>query len=499
LVVTLVFSAGAILARGQEAATARKAPPSFLFVIADDWGFPHAGAYGDTVVRTPNFDRLAREGALFRNAFCASPSCTPSRGAILTGQAIHRLGPAGNLHSFLPDSYTTYPDRLERSGYTIGLKGKGWAPGVLENTNRTRNPAGPAFPDFETFLKTVPDGKPFAFWYGSQDPHRVYEPGSGAASGLDPNQVTVPPWWPDTPEVRNDILDYYREVELFDTQVGALLAALEKSGRADSTLVIVTSDNGCPFPRGKANLYDAGTHEPMAARWPGHIKPGTVIDGFVVLADIAPTALEIAGLPIDPAMTGRSLVPLLEGKAQEGRDAAFFGRERHANVRKGDLSYPSRAIRTADFLFIENLRPDRWPAGDPEKYKSVGPYGDIDGGPTKGLMMARRDDPAVRPLFESSFGKRPAEELFDLKADPYQLHNVADDPAYASRKADLKKRLGAFLSATGDPVSAGAGREVFDDYEYFGERPAARPGVTKKGAARKATPRTKTAAAPPGR
>jgi hypothetical protein len=191
---------------------------------------------------------------------------------------------------------------------------------------------------------------------------------------------------------------------------------------------------------------------------------------------------------------------LFDGKPQEGRAAAVFGRERHANVRAGDLAYPARAIRTADFLFIENLRPDRWPAGDPEKYRSVGPYGDIDGGPTKDIMMERRDDPAVKPLFESAFGKRPAEELFDLKADPYQLRNVAADAAYASKKAELKKRLDDFRARTGDPVSAGSGREVFDDYEYFGERPAPRPGaVAKKGAVKKGTPRKKAAAPSPGR
>src|SRR5262245_35798306 len=119
--------------------------PNILIAMADDWGWPHAGAYGDTVVKTPEFDRLAAEGALFRNAYCASPSCTPARGAILTGQAVHRLEQGANLWSFLPVKFTVFPDLLQRAGYAIGLQGKGWGPGTLDGTGRTRNPAGPNF------------------------------------------------------------------------------------------------------------------------------------------------------------------------------------------------------------------------------------------------------------------------------------------------------------------------------------------------------------------
>src|SRR6185503_13989215 len=190
--------------------------PNILLVVADDWSHPHAGAYGDRTVKTPAFDRVAREGALFENAFTTAPSCTPSRAAILTGQTPHRLAEGGNLHSFLPARFAVYPDLLEAAGYHVGFTGKGWGPGRFEPGGRTRNPAGPAFESFEAFLQKRPSGAPFCYWFGSNHPHRPYQAGSGARAGLRAESVAVPAFLPDTPEVRNDLLDYYQEVQLFD-------------------------------------------------------------------------------------------------------------------------------------------------------------------------------------------------------------------------------------------------------------------------------------------
>ncbi len=223
--------------------------PNIVFAIADDWSWPHSGADGDPVVKTPNFDRLAREGMRFSRVFCLAPSCTPSRGSILCGQEPHRLEQGGNLWSQLPSKFVTYPDLLEQNGYHVGVTRKGWGPGTLEDTGRTRNPAGPSFKSFDQFLKSVPQGKPFCYWFGSYDPHRPYEKGSGVKASLDPDQVNVPAFLPDTPEIRRDILDYYVEVQRFDSQVGEILKSLENAGLAQNTLVVVTSDNGMPFPR----------------------------------------------------------------------------------------------------------------------------------------------------------------------------------------------------------------------------------------------------------
>lgn len=465
----LAAAAGAVVAPtvGQVFAQSQRAEerPNILFCIADDWGFPHASIYGDKVVKTPTFDRIAREGALFTRSYCAAPTCTASRGGILTGQAIHRLEGGANLWSALPSKFKAYPDLLEAKGYAVGLKGKGWSPGNFKAGGWSRNPAGPTVPNFEQFLKNTPKGKPFCFWFGSVDPHRTYEQGSGVRSGMKLDDVVVPPYLPDTPEVRSDILDYYFEVQRFDREVGEHLKLLEAAGQLDNTLVVMTSDNGWPFPRGKANLYDYGVHMPLAIRFPAKIKPGTVVEDFVSHTDFAPTFLELAGLEPLREMTGQSLLSILAGTRKS--NAAFTERERHANVRQGDLSYPARAIHTKDFLYIRNFRPDRWPAGDPQKYFSVGAFGDIDGGPTKAQLLDHRDEPAFAKSFALACAKRPAEELYDLAKDPYQLTNVADQSQYAEAKAQLRARLDKHLTDTADPRLL-HDDDRFDRYEYYG-------------------------------
>jgi len=279
----------------------------------------------------------------------------------------------------------------------------------------------------------------------------------------------VPRFLPDTPDVRGDLLDYYAEVQRFDGQIARLLDALEKTGEANNTIVVVTSDNGMPFPRAKANLYDAGTRMPLALRWPARVKAGTKVHAFVSLVDLAPTFLEAAGVSVPAGVTGQSLLPLLTGGATAGptRDRVFIERERHANVRRGDLSYPARAIRTAGHLYIRNYRPDRWPAGDPELYFAVGPFGDIDDGPSKQLLLTRRTDPGVTRFFQLATAMRPAEELFDLQADPAQLVNLAGDAAHAAIRAKLRAQLEAWQRATGDPRIV-EDDDRWDRYPYFG-------------------------------
>ena len=442
-------------------------PPNILFALADDWGYGHAGVYGDKVVHTPTFDRIVREGALFMRAYCTSPSCTPSRGSMLTGRPVHQLEEGGNLWSTLPKKFVCYPDLLEAHGYVVGFSGKGWAPGTIAGTGRPRNPAGPSFKNFAAFRKTVPDGKPWCFWFGSHDPHRAYVKDTGVQSGMKLADVSVPPYLPDTPEVRGDICDYYFAVQRYDRDTGDILKQLEQAGELDNTIIVMTGDNGWPFPRSKANLYDCGTHESLAIRWPGVATPGRVVDNFVTLADLAPTFLEAAGLPPLPEMTGRSLIPLLRGEKVAGRGQVFVERERHANVRKGDLSYPSRAIRTRDFLYIRNLRPDRWPAGDPEMWKAVGPFGDIDNGPSKVFLLAHRDESETGRLFELACGKRPGEELYDLRKDPNELNNVAGRPEYAADQTRLRAQLDQWMKETSDPrVDEKA--DPWDKYPYIG-------------------------------
>ena len=444
---------------------ASKNRPNILFCIADDWSWPDASIAGAKVVKTPTFDRVGREGVLFENAFVSAPSCTPSRGAIVTGQWHWRLEEGCDLWSTLPAKFDVYPDMLEKVGYHVGFTRKGWGPGYDEPGGRTRNPAGPRFKDFGRFLEARPSGAAFCFWFGSHDPHRGYKWRSGVQSGMKLDDVEVPAPLADSEQVRTDICDYYWEVQRFDREVGELLEVLEKKGELDNTLVVITGDNGLPFPRCKSNLYDRGTNVPLAVRWPAKVKGGRVVEDFISLSDLAPTFLEAGGLKPAPDMTGRSFLDILtsgkSGQVDAKRDKVFTGMERHTTRRQGKVGYPMRAIRTHDYLYIRNFKPDRWPAGDPEG------YGDIDGSPTKTYMMQNRNEPKVKKLFELAFGKRPAEELYDLRKDPDQLNNVAGQAKYLDIQMKLDAELMAKLKATKDPRALGKG-DMFDKFPYYG-------------------------------
>jgi arylsulfatase A-like enzyme len=459
------FLAAAGIPRLSRGAAAER--PNIVFAIADDLSWLHTGASGDRIVKTPTFDRVAAEGVRFTNAFCCSPSCTPSRGGILTGQDIWRLKDGGNLWSTLSKEFAVYPDLLASAGYHIGLTGKGWGPGDFKPGGWTRNPAGPAYPNFDAFFQSVPNGRPFCYWFGSQDPHRPYDPGSGRASGMRIEDVQVPPWLPGAVEVRSDILDYYFEIQRFDRNVGAILKTIEAAGQLENTLFVIASDNGMPFPRAKTNLYDSGTHMPLAMRWPARVKGGRVIDDFTGFADLAPTFLEAAGLKPPSAMTGRSLMGILaggkQGRVETARDRVFTARERHTAMRAGGVGYPMRAIRTYDYLYIRNFAPDRWPAGDPPH------YGDIDNGPSKEFVIENRERPEFARYYQMACAKRPAEELYDLKKDPQQQTNVAGKADYRSARERLSSDLDRRLRQTGDPRLTG-GPVIWDTADYYGQR-----------------------------
>jgi uncharacterized sulfatase len=474
--------------------------PNILFCISDDQSYAHTGANGDPVVQTPAFDRIAREGLRFTNAFCDAPTCGPSRSAILTGQAIWRLEEAGNIHSTLPAKFATYTEELQKSGYQLGYTGKAWSPGRLEPGGRSENPAGPAFDreklkpayhgirntdyagNFEDFLAKTSDEKPFCFWLGTSEPHRHYEKGSGKRSGKDPAKVVVPPIFPDHEIVKNDILDYYVEIEHFDKMVALAIMALEKSGQLDNTLVVVTSDHGMPFPRAKATLYDAGSKVPLAIRWPGGIKnPGRDVSTFVNLSDVAPTFLEAAGLPTPKMMSARSFIDLFADQKTPERKAAYIAMERHDGCRKGGKGYPCRAIRTSDYLYIHNFEPTRWPSGSPDPSvcaRSI-PYGEIDDSPTKTFMMEHQTEHGTARLAALAFGMRPAEELYDLKNDPAQMKNLAGTTETAAIQKSLRQRLFDHLKKTKDPRVIG-GPVNWDYYPYYGKISTKGWSVAKK-------------------
>ncbi|MCB1092844.1 MAG: sulfatase, partial [Verrucomicrobiae bacterium] len=383
----------------QAAKAAEDNRPNILFAIGDNWAWPHASILGDPTVKTPVFDRIAREGVLFENAFCPVPSCSPTRSSLLTGRAAHQLEEAASLWSVFQRKFQVFTDKLAEAGYEVGFAGKGWSPGKYLEYGWPQNPAGKEYKSFEEFMEQRDPAKPFFFWHGNTDAAlHAWQYGPEGWGGMDPASVVVPPEMPDTREVREAILAYYGGVQRQDDQFGDAVARLEKDGLLDDTLVIYTSDNGWQMPRGLANCYDTGTRIPFAARWGRHLQAGRKTGEFISLTDLAPTFLEIAGLPIPETMTGHSFLDVLQGKPSAvSRDHVFIERERHANVRKGNLSYPIRGIRTKDFLYLRNLRPDRWPAGDPEAWVAVGDFGDVDGSWAKEFILANRTDPKIQP------------------------------------------------------------------------------------------------------
>lgn len=490
--------------------------PNLLFIFADDWG-RFASAYGkldgpgspNDVVKTPNFDRIAREGTLVRQAFVSAPSCTPCRSALLSGQHFWRTGRAAILQGAVWDeSIPTYPRLLTQAGYHMGKTGKVWSPGnpadipygrpvpgfqkagmrfnsfskfgtdqvksgdSIDSCRRTllREVRG----NFEDFLSKRPSQAPFGYWFGPTNVHRKWVKGSGKALwGIDPDSLKgkLPPFLPDIPEMREDFADYLGEVQALDAYAGELLDALEKAGELDNTLVVMSGDHGPPgFPHGKCNLYDFGSRVALALRGPG-VEKGKVSDTLVSLPDLAPTFLEMAGVKPPATMTANSLQSLgvINGSGDIDRktmprDAVFIGRERHyPTARDGGLPYPQRAIRTKDHLYIINFRPDRWPLGDPRQLQGGTPtwdklanntgvtLSDEDAGPAKAWLVLNRDTAQGKPFFDHAYGKRPAEELYVLSDDPHQMRNRAGDKTLEGIRKNLRERLLKTLEETGDP------------------------------------------------
>ncbi len=469
-------------------AAADGARPNVLFVITDDQSWRDTSAEGSRMVRTPAFDAVARAGVRFTHAFAACPSCTPSRSAVLTGRHIWQVGEGGVLYGTMPAAYPPFTHALQDAGYDTGWTGKGWGPGEWEPGGLPRPPLGREYnrrlhspaphaaldqrdyaANFADFLRDRSAGRPFFFWVGVTEPHRVFEAGAGLRAGKRLEDADVPPYWPDTPEVRSDLLDYALEIEWYDRQLARVLALLEATGEADNTLVVLTSDNGMAFPRAKVNLYDPGVRMPLAIRWPRLVRGGRVVDDFVWHVDFAATFLAAAGVPLPAGFAGRSLLPLLEsgraGRVEPERDRAYTALERHTWCRPDGATYPIRGLRTYDFLYLRNFEPERWPTGGPDFISSnKTPHGDVDGAPIKDFMELAANQRRFPREFAWCYGRRPLEELYDVRADPHQVRNLAADPAYAAVKARLWSELRDYLARTGDPRLEG--KDPWQGYAY---------------------------------
>ena len=473
-------------------AAAQTGRPNILFAISDDQSAMHAGAYGDTSVHTPAFDRVAVEGVLFNFAFTAAPSCAPSRSAILTGRNIWELEEGGILLGVLRSKFTVFTLLLEDAGYELGATGKTWGPGRMEGWERDvfgrsvsthrlpedeRRPGLNALDyaaNFDEFFDERDTSKPFFFWLGTSEPHQRYDIGAWRKAGKRLGDALLPGAMPDHPDVRGEFLDYGIEIEHFDSHLARALATLEEAGELDNTLVVVTSDHGNPMPRSKCNLYDSGTRVPLAMRLPGSIPGGREVDDLVSLVDLAPTILDAASVEVPDVMSGRSLWSIAQsaesGLVDSSRDFVVTAFERHTISRRGGVGYPMRAIRTHDYAYIRNYEPERWPAGDPDyNAPPQGFFGDVDRGVTKSFLMANALDPKIRPYYLMAYGRRPAEELYDLNDDPHQLRNIAAEAQLSEVKQRLIWRLNAYLQKYDDPRQRG--ETPWDTYPFIGTWP----------------------------
>ncbi|MBB4078018.1 arylsulfatase A-like enzyme [Lewinella aquimaris] len=466
-------------------------PPNILFAIADDASWKHFGAYGCDWVETPAFDRVAAAGLLFANAYTPNAKCAPSRSCILTGRNPWQLEEAANHSPHFPAKFTTYVEALGAHGYWTGATGKGWAPGNPGmRDGKARELAGPKFDafttrpparfmsnndyaqNFATFLEARPAGQPFCFWYGSTEPHRAYEFGAGVAHGKELSDIDeVPPFWPDVDSVRTDMLDYAFEIEYFDHHLQRMLALLEEAGELDNTIVVVTADNGMPFPRIKGQVYEYSNHLPLAVMWPDGIQnPGRTVTEFVNFIDFAPTFLAAADLTVKASgmqdITGNSLLDIFTGEGGKdiasNRDHVLVGKERHDVGRPNDAGYPVRGLIQDGFLYLHNFKPDRWPVGNP-----ITGYLNTDGSPTKSYLLNTHRYGNEREWWALNFGKRVEEELYDIRADPYCMTNLANDARYTERKQSMSASMTVELMAQNDPRILGNG-DVFDQYPYSG-------------------------------
>jgi N-sulfoglucosamine sulfohydrolase len=520
-------------------------PPrwNILFLFADDWG-RYASCYAavdgrpslNDIIKTPHVDRIAREGALFRNAFVNAPSCTPCRSSLLSGRYFFNTGRGAILRGAVWDeSIPSFPLLLRDAGYHIGKSYKVWSPGTpvdapiggqkyayqnsgVEPNNFServteRVQRGMSFAqardeilaqvrgNFDAFLADRKPGQPWHYFFGPTTTHRTWIKGSGKALwGIEPDRLKgrMPAFLPDVPEVREDVADYLGESQAVDAYLGVLLERLETAGELERTLVVVSGDHGMPgVPSGKCNLYDHGVAVALAVRVPGG-KGGRVIDDFVCLPDLAPTFMEVGGIKPPDGLYGRSLVSLLRsgrsGQVEAERTWVITGRERHVDTaREGNLPYPMRSLRTRDFVYVRNFAPDRWPMGTAgaaltrealesgalENNTRIG-FADMDASPTKSWLIAHRDDQPWKWHYEFAFGKRPAEELYDLRKDPYLIKNVAGDPAYATVQAEFAGRLLQRLTDAKDPRVTGDGK-TFERPPFTDASPEERAGNPKAG------------------
>ncbi len=411
------------------------ARPNFLFVIADDCTFRDLACYGGQA-HTPHIDKLASEGMRFTQCFQAAPMCSPTRHNIYTGLYPVKSGAYPN-HTFVKEGTQSVVQYLKPLGYRVALSGKRHInpPDVFafEYSGQDNNPDFEAIDHFLGRCKA--DGTPFCLFACSNEPHSPWNKGN--PSRYDPDTLELPPYFVDTEQTRQNMVRYLAEITYYDQQVGQALSLLDKHALADNTLVIVVSEQGSSFPFGKWTCYDTGLQSAFIARWPGKIQPGAVSDALIEYVDVLPTFIEAAGATPPDDLDGRSLLPVLLGRTRDHKEYVF-GEMTTRGIINGSEHFGIRSIRSRRFKYIWNFTPEV-------------PFQNVC--TNSGIFASWRAKAATDPDAAEKvrrYEHRPGEELYDVTRDPYEWHNLADDPACAQIKANLRKRLLAWMASTGD-------------------------------------------------
>lgn len=427
--------------------------PNLVLILSDDHMQHFLGCSGDPVIRTPNLDRFASEGMRCTQMFTAAPQCVPSRAAFMTGRSPVAVR-MGRFTSPLPADVRTLPEHLREAGYFTGICRRnfhldGATPGKLSKaiyerhgleTFRRRvdfldvSPEGQTEARITGFLDKKPSGKPFFLWVNFNDPHYPWDR-NAIPKPHDRAALPIPKFLPDLPGVRDDLGRYYDEVARMDGEFQTVLDILDKRGHSANTLVLFMGDNGFPFPHGKGSLYDPGLNVPCIARWPGRVKTG-VSNALLSGEDLAPTFLEAAGIPAPKEMSGRSFLSLLEGRVTTARNLVFSARLAHGNrpMREGTTTHTfdlSRMVRDLRYKLIYNCTPQ-------VKYSPVDSY------PEKSWVEMTNEHlwGRLEPAFDRAyFGPRPVMELYDLRDDPAEMHNLAGRKELAAVQRRLTEAL----------------------------------------------------------
>lgn len=416
--------------------------PNLVIFLADDLGEWDTQPYGDRTARTPNLARLAASGLSFDRAFVASPACAPSRAALLTGQMPARNGAEAN-HEAPREDVRKLPAYLHSLGYQVVSFGKvahyeqtklygfdHWEHDTFHDPK--------AIPAAIRWLKARRDDRPLALFVGSNWPHVPWPKGR---EGYAPARLSLPAKSVDNPATREARARYYAAVTRMDQELGNTLAVADKV-LGPRTMVLFSSDHGAQWPFGKWNLYDTGTRVPLVVRWTGHVTPGTRTNAMVNWTDILPTLVEVGGGKAPEGIDGRSFAAALEpGQTFAGRDEIYttHNNDRDVNV------YPMRSVRTDRWKYIANLQPTYTYTTHIDQYVKLGGKG----GYFKTWREQAASDAGARRIVNAYY-HRPAEELYDLSADPFEEHNLAADPGQAATMADLRARLARWRAAQGD-------------------------------------------------